>query len=163
MAKRYGPSTWNKNSNTYVNPSLEFTGLKPGCSHPYGCLPSLMGLLDKFWSQKLQRRIVCNIDRYASEVIGKDGATRGGHGWTPLVLEEFRAYLTICLFMGLKRLPSIHLYWSWSEPLFHCPVIFQMMTRDRYELITRCLHVANAPPHITDPSSATYDKLHKVR
>jgi hypothetical protein len=38
-----------------------------------------------------------------------------------------------------------------------------MMTRDRYELITRCLHVANAPPHITDPSSPTYDKLYKVR
>jgi hypothetical protein len=38
-----------------------------------------------------------------------------------------------------------------------------MMTRDRYELITRCLHVANAPPDVKDPSSATHDKLHKVR
>jgi hypothetical protein len=36
------------------------------------------------------------------------------------------------------------------------------MTRDRYELITRCLYVANAPPHVTDLKSPSYDKLHKI-
>jgi hypothetical protein len=163
MAIRYGPSTWNKDTNTYANPPLDFTGPEPGCTHPYGRLSSLLGLLDKFWSQKLQRRIVRETNRYASKVIEKDGATKDGHDWTPLVLEEFRAYLAICLFMGLKRLPSKRLYWSRGEPLFHCLVISQILTRDHYELITQCLHVANVPPHITDPASTTYDKLHKVR
>jgi hypothetical protein len=37
------------------------------------------------------------------------------------------------------------------------------MTRELYELITRCLHVANAPPKVMDHESATYDKLHKIR
>jgi hypothetical protein len=78
-------------------------------------------------------------------------------------LEEFRGYIGIYLLMGLKKLPSHRLYWSRDEPLFRCPLISQLMMRDRYELITRCLHVANAPADVSDPSSANYDKLHKVR
>jgi hypothetical protein len=65
--------------------------------------------------------------------------------------------------MGLKRLPSQRLYWSKDKPLFYCPVTSQLLTRDRFELITRCLHVANAPPHVKDHSSPSYDKLHKLR
>jgi hypothetical protein len=65
--------------------------------------------------------------------------------------------------MGLKKLPSKRQYWSRDEPLFCCSIILQLMTCDRYELITRCLHFANAPLEATDPSSPSYDKLHKVR
>jgi hypothetical protein len=35
--------------------------------------------------------------------------------------------------------------------------------RDRLEMITQCLHVANASPHVQDQTSLSYDKLHKVR
>jgi hypothetical protein len=164
MTKQYAPETWNKDTHVYKNPPIPFMGPKPSCTHPYGRLPSLVGLLVKFWSQKLQWRIVWVTNRYAFEIVDdKTGQTRGGSQWILLGLEEFRAYLAICLFMGLKRLPSKWMYWLWEEPLFHCPVISQMMMRDRYEFITRCLHVANAPPHVTDTSSPTYDKLHKIR
>jgi hypothetical protein len=37
------------------------------------------------------------------------------------------------------------------------------MIRERYEQIMRCLHVANAPPSVTECDSPTYDKLHKLR
>jgi hypothetical protein len=37
------------------------------------------------------------------------------------------------------------------------------MTSDRFEFITRCLHVASAPPSVTNKDSRTYDKLHKIR
>jgi hypothetical protein len=101
---------------------------------------------------------------YASEVIDeKQCKTRGGMEWTPLQLEEFRAYLGICLYMGIKKLPSTRLYWSRDEPLLHCHVISQLMTRDRFELITRFLHVASAPPSVTNKDNPTYDKLHKIR
>jgi hypothetical protein len=49
-----------------------------------------MGLFDKFWLQKMQRRIVRETNRYVSEVIDiKKGTTQGGVDWTPLGLEEF--------------------------------------------------------------------------
>jgi hypothetical protein len=164
MAKRYVPETWNKDTHVYKNPPISFTGPEPGCIHPYGHLPSLVGLLDKLWSQKLQRCIVWETNRYASKIVDDEtvqirGEINGHHQG----LESSKLIFAICLFMGLKRLPSKRLYWSREEPLFHCPVISYMMTRDRYELITRCLHVANAPPHVKDTSSPTYEKLHKIR
>jgi hypothetical protein len=65
--------------------------------------------------------------------------------------------------MELKKLPSKRLYWSHTKPLFRCSLISQWMSRDRYELITRCLHVANALAEVQDPSSPSYDKLHKLQ
>jgi hypothetical protein len=113
LQARFAPNTWKQNIPNYKNPPLEFIGPELGCTHPYGCVPSLLGLFDKFWSQKLQRRIVRETNMYASEVIDQKACkTRGGVDWTPLRLEEFRAYLGICLYMGIKRLPSIRLYWS---------------------------------------------------
>jgi hypothetical protein len=64
--------------------------------------------------------------------------------------------------MGLKKLPCTRLYWACNEPLFHCLVISQTKTRDRYEQITRCLHVANAKDSEKDRGSSSYDKLHKL-
>jgi hypothetical protein len=68
LAKRFACLTWENNTCTYANAPLEFTGPELGCTHPYGCLPSLLGLFDKFWSMKLQRRIVRETNRYASKV-----------------------------------------------------------------------------------------------
>ena len=90
--------------------------------------------------------------------IGLEAAYR-----TLLGLQEFRAYLAICLFMTIKKLPSIRLYWSKEEPLYHCQVILQLMTREHFELTTRCLHVENAELYISNPYSPSYDKLYKVR
>jgi hypothetical protein len=164
MTARFATHTWEKNGPSYGSPPLEFTGPEPGCTLPYGRLASLLGLFDKLWSLKLQRYIVRESNRYASEVLDVQArATRGGLEWKPLCLDEFRAYIAICLFMGLKKLPSRRLYWSKDEALFQCPLISHLMTRNRYELITRCLHVANAPADVQDRSSSKYDKLHKLR
>jgi hypothetical protein len=93
----------------------------------------------------------------------RDGRTHGGLDWIPLGVFEFRAYLSICLFMGVKKLPAHRLYWSRKEPLLYCSVISGIMIRDMYEQITRCLHVANAPTSASEKSSPSYDKLHKLR
>jgi hypothetical protein len=90
MALRFAPSTWNKNTDSYRNPPLPFTRPEPGCTHPYGRIPSLPGLFEKFWSHKVQWRIVRETNRYTSEVIDeKSRTTRGRLDWTPLELEEF--------------------------------------------------------------------------
>jgi hypothetical protein len=53
LLHRFCPSTWNKDNHIYYEPPLPFTGHEPGCTHPYGRLPSLPGLFDKFWTPKL--------------------------------------------------------------------------------------------------------------
>ena len=92
-----------------------------------------------------------------------DGSIRGGLQWTHLGLQEFRVYITICLFKKVKKLPSTILYWSRNKPLYHCPIILQSIIRDTYELIARCLYVISAPWHVVNHKSATYNKLYKVR
>jgi hypothetical protein len=65
--------------------------------------------------------------------------------------------------MDVKKLPSTCLYWSTENLLLHCPMISQIMTRDRFEKITSCLYVANALQSNMDCTSPTYDILHKIR
>lgn len=163
LLARFAPNTWLPHQPHYSNGGLPFSGPIPGCTHPYGRLPSMLGLFQKFWFPKMQRRIVRETNFYASEVISKDGRTQGGLQWTPLGLEEFRAYLSINLYLGIKRLPNKRLYWTTEELMFHYQVISQVMTRNRFELITRCLHVAFAPLNVQNRKSPTYNKLHKLR
>ena len=62
--------------------------------------------------------------------------------------------------MGIKNLPNIRCYWSEEEPLLQCPMISKLFTRERFESITRCLHVAN---EASSGTSAGIDKIGKVR
>jgi hypothetical protein len=144
LLERFAPTNWNKDRHTHCDPPLSFTGPEPGCTHPYGRLPSLPGLFDKFWTPKMQRKIVKQSNRYALEMVDDvEGKTRGGLHWKPLTLSEFRAYISICLFMGVKKLPSTRSYWT-NNSLLHCPIISQLMIRNRFEQITRCLHVVHS-------------------
>lgn len=164
LLTRFGPSTWNKDTIEFVHPLLPFTRPEPSCFHPYGQVPLLLDMFDKFWIPKLPKKIVKETNRYPCEAIDEEeGITRSGLDWSSLCVEEFQAYLSICLFVGVKKLPSIWLYWSRDNPLLHYLVISQIMARIRYELITRCLHVENALPSVKDHSNLTHDKLHKVR
>jgi hypothetical protein len=54
LLARFAPSTWKENIHSYKNSLLEYTRPEPTCTHPYGCVPPLLGIFDKFWSPKLQ-------------------------------------------------------------------------------------------------------------
>jgi hypothetical protein len=69
LLHRFRPNSWNKDSQEYYDPPLPFTGPEPDCIHPYGRLPSLPGLFDKFWTPKMKRKIVKESNRYASKVL----------------------------------------------------------------------------------------------
>jgi hypothetical protein len=63
--------------------------------------------------------------------------------------------------MGLKDLPNIRLYWSPND-FYDCPLIKLCMTRQRFEAITRCIHlVDNNTLH--EPGQPGHDKLGKLR
>jgi hypothetical protein len=72
LQARFAPHTWKHNIQNYKNSPLEFIRLELGCTHPYGRVLSLLGLFDKFWSPKLQRRIVRETNMYASEVLDQE-------------------------------------------------------------------------------------------
>jgi hypothetical protein len=63
--------------------------------------------------------------------------------------------------MGLKDLPNIRLYWSPNE-FYSCPLIKFCMTRQRFEAITRCVHLVDNNS-LPEPGQPGYDKLGKLR
>ena len=65
--------------------------------------------------------------------------------------------------MGMKQLPHIRCYWSREEPLFHCSIIAQLMTRDCFEAILRCLHVAKPCDVVDEHGVVVRDKIAKVQ
>jgi hypothetical protein len=65
MECRFVPNMWENNGTSYGSAPLPFTGPEPSCTRPYGHLSSILGLFDKYWSQKLQRRIVRETNQYA--------------------------------------------------------------------------------------------------
>jgi hypothetical protein len=105
LSIHYAPETWKKNIHVYSSPPLPFIGPEPGCTHPYGRLPSLPRLFEKFWSPKLQRRIVRETNRYASEIIDdKTGQTQGGQGLDTARPEGVPCILVYMLVHGFEKI-----------------------------------------------------------
>ncbi len=78
----------------------------------------------------------------------------------PITKTDLEAFFGFSILMGINPLPSIHMYWernSWH----HC-LIAERISRDRFEEISRYLHVADNTT-LFPPGSLQYDRLGKVR
>ena len=65
---------------------------------------------------------------------------------------ELKAFLAVNMYMGMKRQLNMKSYWSKEGSFFHCPTISNIMTRDRFVKLQRCLHISNL---------ATYEHIQK--
>lgn len=88
--------------------------------------------------------------------------TNGRRNWTPLDMEELLAWFGILILMGIKEFPHIRCYWS-SPEFYNCPLISEVMSRQRFEAIIRCIHLVNNDDVVTDKNSPQFDKIAKVR
>jgi hypothetical protein len=69
-------------------------------------------------------------NNYAKQKIAARGLVNDPL-WTDTTPEEIRAYLSILIMMGIKRLPRIHLYWS-TDPRFSGSWISDVMPKTRF-------------------------------
>ena len=155
--------TWTTDLDSYSHDTSTFKGPEPGVKVEFEKVPSPLGLFHRFFTVSTLKKIVKETNRYALEVIREDGRTRGGLKWIPLTIQEFEGYLSIRMFMSLKKLPNLRLYWSRDQVLYHCGIVSSMMSRDRFESITRCLHLTPESSREGDKSDPSYDKIWKVR
>jgi hypothetical protein len=81
-----------------------------------------------------------------------------------LHLTGLKAFLAIHMYMGMKRQPNYKSYWGKVGTLFHCPIISNIMTRERFIQLRRCLHITNPGTYEHIPKGDPhYDKLRQVR
>ena len=64
--------------------------------------------------------------------------------WKPTNRSEIYRLFGVLLHMGMKRQPSMRCYWS-NDPRFTDPFVKKCFTRDRFEMLKKCLHVIHIP------------------
>jgi hypothetical protein len=108
-------------------------------------------------------KIVVESNRYATHPLDARRKTMGGRNWVHLTIAELKAFLAIHMYMGMKRQPNIQSYWEKEGSIFHCPIISNIMSRDRFRTLWRCLHITNPTlyEHIKK-GEPLYDKLRQV-
>jgi hypothetical protein len=142
----YQDETWSQQFFTYDPKPQEFLG-KRGTSRFFDHIPNILQLFDLFWPFSLLCKIVYETNRYATHPLDVHGNTMGGGGggwkWVNTTIAELKAFLAIHMYMGMKRQPNVRTYWEKEGSVFHCPIISNIMSRDRFMRLRRCLHITN--------------------
>ena len=109
--------------------------------------------------------MVRETNRYADQFFARHRATLSAgsrfHRWKGDVTpEEMQAFLGICMYMGMVKLPTYPMYWS-NDTMLDLG-IKKVMSRDKFLLILSFLHCANNEDMLprNDPN---HDRLFKIR
>lgn len=135
----------------YVNDFLEPVG--PAVTVP----SSPLQVFRLFFTSTIIQMILVETNRYALLRLGEEKFRQ----WDDITEEDLLAYFGIMIVMGLVKLPSLADYWQ-RDSLFHCSIIANSMSRDRFFDIHRFLHFVDNTT-ILPPTDPNYDRLCKVR
>ena len=103
--------------------------------------------------------IVRETNRYAQQVLESQQSPTQ---WVTTA-EEMKAYFVFCIFMGIHHLPEIRDYWS-SNTYLHYTPIADRIAHDRFEQISKYLHLANneTSPQRGQPGYSCLQKVEPV-
>ncbi|KAK3735838.1 hypothetical protein QZH41_007478 [Actinostola sp. cb2023] len=111
------------------------------------------------FNNEILLKIVAETNRYARQKLSENALRLSN--WKDTTAVEIRAYLGVCIIMGLNSLPCIADYWS-SDPFLGNEGIKQVMTKNRFEELSRFLHFNDSS---VEPKRGAdnFDCLYKVR
>jgi hypothetical protein len=158
----YRDETWGKESFEYDPPQRAFTRCGGPTFEALHRMPTFLMLFRLFWPDTLLRKICTETNRYATAVDG-DRNVPGGRRWRRLSVAGLKVFFVISMLMGLKRQPNMKTYWEREGGFFHCPMISHIFSRDRFQQITKCLHISNPNSYVATRREPRYDKMGQVR
>ena len=118
---------------------------------------SPIDVFELFFSEDLQEAIVKESNRYAKEVMGDEKYK----SWTPITVEELKAFFGFSILMGVNHVPSLDDYWSRDQRLRYAPIA-DRIPRWRFREISRYLHFVDND-HLAPRGDPAHDRLGKVR
>jgi hypothetical protein len=65
----------------------------------------------------------------------------GGPKWETLTVFGLKVFMAIHMYMDMKKQPNYKSYWEKEGTIFHCPIISNIMTKERFIQLHRCLHI----------------------
>ena len=159
----YRDGTWSYKCFTYDPKPQEFARRR-GTKQFFYYMPTILHLFELCWPFNFLHKIVMETNPYAIEPLDAHGNTRGGSKWETLTNASLKAFLAIHMYMGMKKQPYYKSYWEKEGTIFHCPIISNIMTRERFIQLRRCLHITNPSKYEHIPKGdPSYDKLRQVR
>lgn len=112
-----------------------------------------------FLDDEILDLIISETNRYAEQRIIsgilKESVPRYLQSWYDTTKDEILTFLGIVLWMGLDQKPKLRNYWS-TNPMYKCE-LSKAMSRNRFEAILSCLHVAN------NETAVLTDRLAKLK
>ena len=125
---------------------------------PVTVLPIGASALDFFhllFTMNILKAIVRETNKYAQQCLQSAG--KDPHSFENVTEIELLAYLGLVIAMSLHPLHSIRDYWS-TDWVLGVPTLARIMSRSRFEIITRFLHL-NDNTSMPARGSPTFDKL----
>ena len=118
---------------------------------------SPIDVFELFFSDDLQIEIVRESNRYAKQVMGDQQY----QSWTPITVDELKAFFGFSILMGVNHLPSLDDYWSREKRLRYAPIA-DRIPRWHFQEIFRYLHFVDND-HLAPRGDPGHDRLGKVR
>ena len=161
----YRAESWNEDKVSLLGSRDNFCGPQPGYRRGGEGVPGVTEVFDLYWTPETLRRIVVETNRYAREGSGiaSDSRTKGGPRWKDVTVSELRAWLGVCILMGVKRLPAVRHYWLRGEGFIYCNLISSVMSLARWSELLRCLHLVDNQEVVRDVGSPRFDRIAKTR
>ena len=110
-----------------------------------------------FFNEDLQEQIVDESNRYAKQVTGEEAYQK----WSPITVEELRAFFGFNILMGIVHLPTTDDYWS-QDPHTRCAPIADKISRQRFRDISQYLHFVDND-RLAPRDDPSYDRPGEVR
>ena len=112
--------------------------IPPGTASP-------IDFLRLYFNSDLLEIFVENTNQFGSKIIvpiKKNSKSPHKGSWRPTTPSEIFRLFGVLLHMGMKRQPSMRSYWS-NDARFSDAFVKRAFTRDRFEILKKCLHVVN--------------------
>jgi len=126
--------------NTYHSENFSYT--EP---HSFYCL---------FVTNEIFEIIANQTNMYAAKILSEQQSRRLDK-WVETNPNEIKRFFGLIIWMGIVRLPKIHLHWSRDE-VYNQTFPSKVMSRNRFELLLRFIHFSNNEEN--DPN----DRLSKI-
>ena len=109
-----------------------------------------------FFDESLQSDIVQESNKYARQVMGEEAYLK----WSPITVEELRAFFGFSILMGINHLPAIDEYWR-RDPHLHYAPIADRISRQRFRDISLYLHFVDND-HLAPRGDPLLGKVHPL-
>lgn len=120
-----------------------FSNIDCGSTAPF---PTPYDAFVAIWDNEIMQHIVIETNKYAQHLAnikiaeGTLGPTSRIKDWTDTNADELYVLFAIMLGMGIVVKGNLREYWSKEFDLFETPGFNKYMNKNRYELLSQCLH-----------------------